>query len=82
MDLLVVARYLHRPHFAMFASLLTPNGLLLFHTFLVGAECVGRRTPTRPRFLVRVLVRAVPGWCLTSRAAKCWRAARVIRGVI
>lgn len=52
-DLLLVSRYLHRPHFPAFARLLAPGGLLLFHTFLVGAESVGRCTPTRPRFLVR-----------------------------
>jgi hypothetical protein len=50
--LVIISRYLHRPHFPHLHKLVAKNGLLLFHTFLVGAESVGRKTPTKARFLL------------------------------
>lgn len=51
--LLIVSRYLHRPLFPHLHKLVEPGGLLLFHTFMEGADKVGRKTPTRPRFLLK-----------------------------
>ena len=50
--LLIVSRYLHRPLHAHLHRLVAPGGLLLFHTFMDGAQLVGRKTPTKPRFLL------------------------------
>ena len=51
--LVIVSRYLHRPLNPLLHKLVAPGGLLLFHTFLEGAELVGRKTPSKPRFLLR-----------------------------
>ena len=65
--LVVISRYLHRPLFPLVCCsfvfcvsfsllqlhrLVEKGGLLLFHTFMVGAESVGRKTPTKARFLL------------------------------
>jgi hypothetical protein len=50
--LVVVSRYLHRPLFSHLHKLVAKGGLLSYHTFMVGAESVGRKTPTKSRFLL------------------------------
>jgi tellurite methyltransferase len=50
--LVIVSRYLHRPLHAVLHRLVAPGGLLLFHTFMEGAQHVGRKTPTKARFLL------------------------------
>jgi SAM-dependent methyltransferase len=52
-SLIIVSRYLHRPLLPHIHKLLVPGGLLLYHTFMEGAESVGRKTPSRPRFLLK-----------------------------
>lgn len=51
--LLILSRYLHRPLNPHLWRLVQPGGLILFHTFCDGAQNVGRKTPTRPRFLLQ-----------------------------
>ena len=50
-DGVVVVNYLHRPHFRLLASALTPGGVLLFDTFAAGNERFGR--PRNPDYLLR-----------------------------
>jgi len=50
-QLLHVARYLHRPLFPLLRSLVCPGGYVVYHTFLKGAERFG--APKRPRFLLQ-----------------------------
>lgn len=47
----VVSRYLHRPRFVDVLELLGDGGVLLYETFAVGQESIGR--PRRPEFLLR-----------------------------
>ena len=50
-DLVVVARYLHRPLFPAMRRALTPGGILLYETFTIAqAEC---GHPKNPRFLLQ-----------------------------
>ena len=51
-SLVIVSRYLHRPLFPYLHKLIAKDGMLLYHTFMVGAESVGRKTPTKARFLL------------------------------
>jgi SAM-dependent methyltransferase len=50
-DGIVVTNYLHRPHFPLLCAGLAPGGVLLFETFGVGNEQVGR--PRNPDFLLQ-----------------------------
>lgn len=47
----VVTNYLHRPLLATLPGLLLPGGVLIYETFAVGHERLGR--PSRPDFLLR-----------------------------
>lgn len=49
-DAIVVTNYLHRPHFDALIATLKPQGLLIYETFMVGNETLGR--PTNPEFLL------------------------------
>jgi len=49
-DAVVVTNYLWRPLFPALRAALAPGGVLLFETFAVGNETVGR--PSRPDFLL------------------------------
>lgn len=60
LDLVCVVRYLHRPLFPYLRRLLKPGGVLLYQTFLVGAERFG--SPRNPNYLLQ------PGE-LTARCA-------------
>ncbi len=57
-DAIVVANYLHRPHFPHLAASLAPGGVLIFETFGRGNEVYGR--PRNPDFLL------APGELLTA----------------
>ncbi|MEO8536678.1 MAG: class I SAM-dependent methyltransferase [Betaproteobacteria bacterium] len=46
----IVTHYLHRPRFDALLDALEPDGVLLYETFAVGQERVGR--PTNPDFLL------------------------------
>jgi SAM-dependent methyltransferase len=50
-DAVVVTNYLFRPRLAMLAELLNEGGVLIYQTFAVGHETLGR--PRRPDFLLR-----------------------------
>ena len=50
-DGIVVANYLHRPHFPRLIETLSPGGVLLFDTFGAGNERYGR--PRNPDFLLQ-----------------------------
>ena len=50
-DLLSVARYLHRPLFAWMQRLLKPGGIVIYQTFMQGAEQFG--SPRNPNFLLK-----------------------------
>ncbi|QHI97290.1 methyltransferase domain-containing protein [Xylophilus rhododendri] len=50
-DAVVVTNYLHRPLLPRIVESLAPGGLLLYETFALGQETVGR--PSRPEFLLR-----------------------------
>ncbi len=50
-DLLLVARYLHRPLFAQLRASVAPGGYLLYQTFMVGCEQLGG--PRRSAFLLQ-----------------------------
>lgn len=50
-DALVVTHYLWRPLFATLMDALLDGGVLLYETFAVGHETVGK--PSRPEFLLR-----------------------------
>jgi SAM-dependent methyltransferase len=56
-DLVLVTNYLWRPLFADLIGAVDPGGLLIYETFALGQEAVGR--PSRPEFLLR------PGELLT-----------------
>lgn len=49
-DAIVVANYLHRPHFPRLVASLAPGGVLIFETFGQGNERLGR--PRNPDFLL------------------------------
>jgi SAM-dependent methyltransferase len=46
----IVCNYLHRPHFAWLAEVLSPGGVLLMETFARGNELYGR--PRNPDYLL------------------------------
>ena len=50
-DAIVVTNYLHRPLFPYLLGALAPGGLLIYETFALGHETIGR--PRRPEFLLR-----------------------------
>ena len=50
-DAVIVTRYLHRPLLPAIRSLLGPGGILIYETFMVGNEALGR--PTNPEHLLR-----------------------------
>jgi SAM-dependent methyltransferase len=50
-DGVVVTNYLHRPRFAALLNALRPGGVLIYETFMVGNETLGR--PSNPDFLLR-----------------------------
>jgi len=47
-----VARYLHRALFPTLCNLVLPGGLLLYHTFMQGAQEVGPCRPTSDKHLL------------------------------
>ncbi|MPM91480.1 hypothetical protein SDC9_138611 [bioreactor metagenome] len=49
-DAVVVTNYLWRPGFSHLLDSLAPGGVLIYETFAVGNESVGR--PARPEFLL------------------------------
>lgn len=51
-DLVCVARYLHRPLFPWIKRLLKPGGIIIYQTFMQGAEQFG--SPRNPNFLLRL----------------------------
>ncbi len=58
---IVVTNYLHRPLFPLLAGSLLPDGVLIYETFALGNEALGR--PRNPDFLLR------PGELLDAFAA-------------
>lgn len=50
-DLICVARYLHRPLFPRLKRILKPGGILIYQTFMQGAERFG--SPRNPNFLLK-----------------------------
>jgi SAM-dependent methyltransferase len=50
-DGVVVANYLHRPLFGDLVAALRPGGVLIYETFMLGNEALGR--PSNPDFLLR-----------------------------
>ncbi len=60
-EAVVVTNYLHRPLFASLLDVLKPGGLLIYETFAVGNERLGK--PSNPAFLLRPgeLLQAVAG---------------------
>ena len=60
-DGIVVTNYLHRPLLRSLAAVLAPGGVLIYETFMVGNERLGR--PRNPDFLLR------PGELLDAFAA-------------
>ena len=50
-DAVVVTNYLHRPLFPAIAAALSPGGVLIYETFVLGNERYGK--PSNPRFLLR-----------------------------
>jgi SAM-dependent methyltransferase len=50
-DGVVVTNYLHRPRFDALLDALKPGGVLIYETFMVGNEMLGR--PANPDFLLR-----------------------------
>lgn len=52
LDLVCVARYLHRPLFPYLKRILKPGGVLVYQTFMQGAEQFG--SPRNPNFLLRL----------------------------
>jgi len=49
-DGIVVTNYLYRPRFAMLLDALKPGGVLIYETFMVGNETLGK--PSNPDFLL------------------------------
>ena len=50
-DAVVIANYLHRPLFPYIIAAVAPGGLLIYETFAVGNEKLGR--PRKPEYLLR-----------------------------
>ncbi|MFN3785907.1 MAG: class I SAM-dependent methyltransferase, partial [Thiothrix sp.] len=50
-DLVCVVRYLHRPLFPYLKRILKPGGILIYQTFMQGAERFG--SPRNPNFLLK-----------------------------
>jgi SAM-dependent methyltransferase len=50
-DLVVVVNYLHRPRFDYLRKAVRPGGTLIYETFMVGNEVLGR--PRSPDFLLK-----------------------------
>lgn len=50
-DAIVVCRYLHRPLFPHLIASLASHGILIYETFMVGQETLGR--PTNPAYLLQ-----------------------------
>ncbi len=50
-DGIVVTNYLHRPRFDLLLELLRTNGVLIYETFMIGNETLGK--PSNPNFLLR-----------------------------
>ncbi|MDX9990043.1 methyltransferase domain-containing protein [Thiothrix unzii] len=50
-ELICVARYLHRPLFPWIKRILKPGGMLIYQTFMQGAEQFG--SPRNPNFLLK-----------------------------
>ncbi len=50
-DGILVANYLHRPFLPDLAAALAPGGVLLYETFMLGNELLGK--PSHPDFLLR-----------------------------
>jgi len=50
-DGIVVANYLHRPRLGALLDALRPGGVLIYETFALGNENIGR--PSNPEFLLR-----------------------------
>ncbi len=50
-DGVVVTNYLHRPLFGDLVAALRPGGVLIYETFMLGNEALGR--PSNPDFLLR-----------------------------
>ena len=51
-DLIYVARYLHRPLFPLIRSLLKPQGIIIYQTFMQGCEQTRIARPRNPKFLL------------------------------
>jgi hypothetical protein len=49
-DSVIVANYLYRPKFEALIDVLSPNGILIYETFMVGNELLGK--PSNPEFLL------------------------------
>jgi SAM-dependent methyltransferase len=65
-DLIIVARYLHRPLFPYIKRLIKPDGFLLYQTFMLGCEAFG--SPRNPNFLLK------PG-----ELAECFTGTEILR---
>lgn len=52
-DLICVARYLHRPLFPYFKRLLKPRGVIIYQTFMEGCEHSSIGRPRNPNFLLK-----------------------------
>jgi SAM-dependent methyltransferase len=50
-DGVVVTNYLHRPRFDSLLELIKPGGVLIYETFMMGNEALGK--PSNPDFLLR-----------------------------
>jgi SAM-dependent methyltransferase len=50
-DGVIVTNYLHRPHFDALIDVLKPGGVLIYETFMLGNEKLGK--PSNPDFLLR-----------------------------
>lgn len=50
-DAIVVTNYLHRPLFPLLRASLAPGGVLIYETFMLGNERLGK--PSNPDFLLR-----------------------------
>lgn len=51
-DLVCVARYLHRPLFPFIKRVLKPGGVIIYQTFMVGSELTAIGRPRNPKFLL------------------------------
>ncbi|MEY3380924.1 MAG: class I SAM-dependent methyltransferase [Hylemonella sp.] len=65
-DAVVVTNYLWRALLPVIGASVRPGGLLIYETFAVGNETVGK--PSRPDFLLRhgELLQAYPGWHIVA----------------